>query len=283
MKKLKIMIGVDFEGVTDVVTFDEIYNDHPFFNRNSRQLTAEVNAAIEGALAAGATEIVVRDGHGGNQNCDPQLLHPAALYANGRKPGTPETMVIGIDRSYDALMFIGAHAMAGKKNGVLSHTMSRKVLDYKINGISMGECPYNALYAGLFGVPVILITGDDVTAEETAGFFGNIASVTTKQAIGRTAALNRHPAQVCREIREKAEQAVAFLRKDLSEAVLSGTLDNLRAGTKPYTAAKVLKMTPPYKMEAWLSNEKDGTEVDTYVTATSSDLLEVMQEFWNHI
>lgn len=263
MKELKIMIGVDFEGITDVVTFDEIYNDHPFFERNSIQLTAEVNAAIEGAIASGATEIVVRDGHGGNQNCNPALLHPMALYANGRKPGTPETMVIGIDQTYDALLFIGAHAMAGKKNGVLSHTMSRKVLDYKLNGVSMGECPYNALYAGQFGVPVIFIEGDDVTAEETHEFFGDIPTVITKKAIGRTAALNRNPKAVCAEIRKKVELAVARLQDGY-----------------PY---KVLKMESPYKMEVWLSAEKDGTEVDKYVTATSNNLLEVMQEFWNNI
>lgn len=282
-KGLKIMIGVDFEGITDVVIFEEIYNDHPFFERNSAQLTAEVNAAIEGAIAAGASEIVVRDGHGGNQNCNPVLLHPKALYVNGRKPGTPQTMVIGIDQSYDALLFIGAHAMAGKKNGVLSHTMSRKVLDYKLNGISMGECPYNALYAGQFGVPVIFIEGDDVTAQETKEFFGNIATVITKNAIGRTAACNRNPKTVCAEIREKVENAVTLLQEDLAKATALGNLEELRNGKLPYTAAKVMKMAPPYKMEAWLSADKDGTEVDKYITATSDHLLEVMQEFWNNI
>lgn len=282
-KGLKIMIGVDFEGITDVVIFDEIYNDHPFFTRNSTQLTAEVNAAIEGALAAGATEIIVRDGHGGNQNCNPHLLHRAALYANGRKPGTPETMVIGIDESYDALMFIGAHAMAGKKEGVLSHTMSRKVIDFKINGVSMGECPYNALYAGQFGVPVILIEGDDITARETHEFFGEIATVVTKQAIGRIAALNRHPQDVCLEIRAKAKQAVAVLKKDLDAARTAGKLQELKSGKLPYTAAKVLKMEPPYKMEVWLSADKDGTEVDKYDTAASDNLRDVMQAFWNNI
>ena len=198
------MIGVDFEGITDVVIFDEIYNDHPFFERNSKQLTAEVNAVIDGALEAGATEIVVRDGHGGDQNCIPAMLNPVALYANGRKPGTPETMVIGIDETYDALIFVGAHAMAGKKNGVLSHTMSRTVIDYKLNGVSMGECPYNAIYAAQFGVPVIMIVGDDVTEEETKQFFGNIGTVVTKKAIGRTAALNKHPQLVLAEIKDIA-------------------------------------------------------------------------------
>ena len=277
------MIGVDFEGITDVVIFDEIYNDHPFFERNSKQLTAEVNAVIDGALEAGATEIVVRDGHGGDQNCIPAMLNPVALYANGRKPGTPETMVIGIDETYDALIFVGAHAMAGKKNGVLSHTMSRTVIDYKLNGVSMGECPYNAIYAAQFGVPVIMIVGDDVTEEETKQFFGNIGTVVTKKAIGRTAALNKHPQLVLAEIKDIAMRVVADLKLDLEKAKKTNTLQDLKTGKKEYTSAKLLKIDPPYKMEVWLSQEKDSDVASKYVEFTSNSLIEVMQKFWDNI
>ena len=276
-------IGVDFEGITDVVIFDEIYNDHPFFERNSKQLTAEVNAVIDGALEAGATEIVVRDGHGGDQNCIPAMLNPVALYANGRKPGTPETMVIGIDETYDALIFVGAHAMAGKKNGVLSHTMSRTVIDYKLNGVSMGECPYNAIYAAQFGVPVIMIVGDDVTEEETKQFFGNIGTVVTKKAIGRTAALNKHPQLVLAEIKDIAMRVVADLKLDLEKAKKTNTLQDLKTGKKEYTSAKLLKIDPPYKMEVWLSQEKDSDVASKYVEFTSNSLIEVMQKFWDNI
>lgn len=282
-KGLKIMIGVDFEGATDVVTFDEIYNNHPFFWRNSDQLTNEVNAAIEGALQAGATEIVVRDGHGADQNLNPALLNKNCIYVNGRKPGCCETMVLGIDESYDALIFIGAHAMAGKENGVLSHTMSRKVVDYKLNGVSMGECPYNALYAGLFGVPVAFISGDDVTAEEAHQFFGNIETVITKKAIGRCAAANYNPKQVCKRIRDRVNLAIETLKEDLIAAEIDGTLEDLKAGKIPYTSAKVLKMDPPYKMEVWMAAENDSREVAEYYTATSDSLYEVMKEFWKHI
>lgn len=282
-KGLKIMIGVDFEGATDIVIFDEIYNDHPFFERNSAQLTEEVNAAVEGALMAGATEIIVRDGHGGDQNINPTLLHPKAIYVNGRKPGSCDTMVIGIDESYDALMFIGAHAMAGKERGVLSHTMSRNVIDYKINGVSMGECPYNAMYAAEFGVPVIFIAGDDVTQEESRQFFGNIETVVTKKAIGRTAAMNYNPKEVCKCIMERVNLAVETLKEDLIAAEIDGTLEGLKKGEHSYTSAKLFKVNPPYKMEVWLSKEKDGKEIDKYVTHTSNNLYEVMQEFWKNI
>lgn len=280
---LKIMIGVDFEGITDVVIFDEIYNNHPFFERNAKQLTAEVNAAIEGAFEAGATEIVVRDGHGGDQNCIPALLNKKVLYANGRKPGSPDTMVIGIDETYDALIFIGAHAMAGKKNGVLSHTMSRTVIDYKINGRSIGECPYNAMYAAQFGVPVIMIVGDDVTEHETKEFFGNIGTVITKKAIGRTAALNKHPQIVLEEIKEVAKRVVSELKQDLDEAKSNGNLSKLKKGEIPYRSAKLLKVDPPYKMEVWLSEEKDSDVAVKHVEHTSDSLIEVMQKFWDNI
>ena len=186
------------------------------------------------------------------------MLNPVALYANGRKPGTKETMVIGIDETYDALIFVGAHAMAGKKNGVLSHTMSRTVIDYKLNGVSMGECPYNAIYAAQFGVPVIMIVGDDVTEEETKQFFGNIGTVVTKKAIGRTAALNKHPQLVLAEIKDIAMRVVADLKLDLEKAKKTNTLQDLKTGKKEYTSAKLLKIDPPYKMEVWLSQEKDS-------------------------
>ena len=258
-KKLKVMIGVDFEGIAGVVTFPEIYSDHPYFMRNVKELTAEVNAAVEGALAAGATEIIVRDGHGADQNVDPFALHPEAKLINGRMPNTPQTMVMGIDSTYDALIFIGAHAMAGKQVGILSHTMSLKVEDYKLNGVSMGECPYNALYAGQFGVPVVFVSGDDVTCGEARQFFGDIETVETKVALGRTCAVNHSSGQVCREIKEGVEKALRGL---------------------PATG-KVFTMDKPYKMEVWVRDTPDSPR--KYITVTSDTLMTVMQAFWDAI
>ena len=151
---LKIMIQVDFEGVTSVVNFDEIYPGHPHFERNCTILTREVNAAIEGAFAAGATDITVRDGHAGNINVDPLLLDSRVKLTRGRVPGTPHTMVLGIDSTFDALLFIGAHSRAGTEKGVLSHTMSLNVLDFRLNGKPLFEAAFNSLYAAKFGVPV---------------------------------------------------------------------------------------------------------------------------------
>lgn len=254
---LKVMIQADFEGVTDVVTFDEIYPGHVHFLRNCEQLTNEVNAAVEGALAAGATEIIVRDGHSSNISIDPMRLNPKAKLIRGRKPNTPETMVIGIDSTYDALLFIGAHARAGITEGVLSHTMSLKVVDLSINGTSMSEPAFNSLYAGQFGVPVVFVAGDSETSREAKETFGeNVVTTITKEPIGRTCAVNYSPENVCRQIKKDVEKAL-------------GSIDK---GT-------VFKMDKPYRMELKVMK---GTTPDTLqvISYQSDTLMSVMKRFW---
>lgn len=258
---MKVMIGVDFEGISGVVVFDEIYAGHVHFDRNCKQLTAEVNAAIEGALAAGATEIVVRDGHGGNINCDMTLLHPIADLGRGRKPGCPETMVYGIDESYDALMFIGAHAKAGDPRGVLCHTMALNVIDLTINGVSLSEQAYNGLWAAQFGVPVVLVAGDDVTCAASKEEFGEQVEVAeTKIAICQTAAYNHSYKRTCDTIREAAYRAIKNLDK-----------------MKPYDKIK----GPRYDMVLKVKGKNEG-EVET-IEYSSTDLHDVLQKFWDRL
>lgn len=256
VKRLKIMIQTDFEGVTGVVNFNEIYPGHEHFDRNCKILTREVNAAIEGAVAAGATEIVVRDGHAGNINVDPVLLDKRARLIRGRLPGTAHTMVLGIDSTFDALLFIGAHARAGVQNGTLSHTMSLDVLDFRINDKPLFEAAYNSLYAGLFGVPVVFLAGDDAACREAIENFGVVDTVVTKYSFGRTCAMSKSPEVVYGEIRESVKHAL----NNLNNAV-------------------VFKMDPPYKMELWVKT--DSTE--KYVIRTSDTLEVVMKKFWEYL
>lgn len=254
---LKVMIQADFEGIAGVVTFDEIYPGHIHFLRNCELLTNEVNAAVEGALAAGATEIIVRDGHSANISIDPIRLNPKAKLIRGRKPNTPETMVIGIDSTYDALLFIGAHARAGIPEGVLSHTMSLKVVEFKINGIPISEAAFNSLYAGQFGVPVVFVAGDSETSREAKETFGeNIVTTITKEPIGRTCAINYSPQKVCRQIKKDVEKALR-------------NIDN----------GKVFKMDKPYKMDLKVMK---GTTPDTLqvINYQSDTLMSVMKRFW---
>ncbi len=255
---LKIMIQVDFEGVTSVVNFDEIYPGHIHFERNVEILTKEINAAIEGAIAAGATEIIVRDGHSGNINVDPLLLDKRAKLTRGRLPGTPHTMVLGIDSTFDALLFIGAHSRAGVEEGVLSHTMSLKVLDFRINDVPLFEAAYNALYAGQFGVPVVFLSGDDAACREAVENFGEIETVITKYAYGRTCAMNKSPEVVYNEIRTGVKRALL----------------NIGNG-------KVFTMDKPYRMEVKVKGEQPGTEI--VVKHTSDTLESVMRTFWKNL
>lgn len=256
VKGLKIMIQTDFEGVTGVVNFNEIYPGHEHFDRNCKILTREVNAAIEGAVAAGATEIVVRDGHAGNINVDPVLLDKRARLTRGRLPGTAHTMVLGIDSTFDALLFIGAHARAGVQNGTLSHTMSLDVLDFRINDKPLFEAAYNSLYAGLFGVPVVFLAGDDAACREAIENFGVVDTVVTKYSYGRTCAMSKSPEVVYEEIRESVKHAL----NNLNNAV-------------------VFKMDPPYKMELWVKTDAG----EKYVTRTSDTLEVVMKNFWEYL
>lgn len=255
-KGLKIMIQTDFEGVTGVVNFDEIYPGHDHFERNCKVLTREVNAAIEGAIAAGATEIVVRDGHAGNINVDPVLLDKRAKLTRGRLPGTPHTMVLGIDSTFDALLFIGAHARAGVLDGTLSHTMSLNVLDFRINDRPLFEAAYNSLYAGQFGVPVVFLAGDDAACREAIENFGVIDTVVTKYSYGRTCAMSKSPEVVYEQIRESVKHAL-------------NNLDN----------AIVFKMDPPYKMEVRVKTESG----EKTVIHTSDTLEVVMKTFWENL
>ncbi|MDO9681047.1 MAG: M55 family metallopeptidase [Bacteroidales bacterium] len=255
---LKVMIQTDFEGVTGVVNFDEIYPGHIHFDRNCDVLTREINAAVEGAFAAGASEVIVRDGHAGNINVNPVLLDKRAKLTRGRLPGTPHTMVLGIDSTFDALLFIGAHARAGVENGTLSHTMSLKVLDFSINDKPLFEAAYNALYAGQFGVPAVFLAGDDAACREAIENFGDIETVTTKYSFGRTCATSKSPEIVYAEIRTGVERSLKNLNK-----------------------AKVFTMEKPYRMEVKVKGEVPGS-IETH-SYTSDTLEVVMKKFWEKI
>jgi D-amino peptidase len=255
---LKIMIQVDFEGVTNVVNWDEIYPGHPHFDRNCDILTGEINAAVEGAIAAGATEIIVRDGHSGNINVNPLLLDSRAKLTKGRVPGTPHTMVLGIDSTYDALLFIGAHARAGEQMGTLSHTMSLKVIDFRINDKPLFEPAFNSLYAAQFGVPVVFLSGDNMACKEAFDNFGPIETVETKFAHGRNCATSKSPQVVYREIRAGVERALMNLDKGC-----------------------VFTMESPYRMKLEVSQEESDEPIR--VDYESEVLYDVMKKFWEYL
>lgn len=257
-RDLKVMIQVDFEGVTGVVNFDEIYPGHIHFERNCSILTREINAAVEGAFEAGASQVIVRDGHSGNINVDVSLLDPRAQLTRGRVPGTPHTMVLGIDSSFDALVFIGAHSGAGMNHSVLAHTMSLKILDLQINGEHIFEPAFNALYAGKFGVPPVFISGDNYTCKEAVRVFGVIDTVVTKYSYGYNCARSKSPEVVYVQIKKGVKSALLNLDK-----------------------FNIFKLESPYIMSVRV---KDDNELGYKDFAYTSDSLDVvMKKFWEKL
>ncbi len=261
-KKMKVFISVDMEGVAGVVSGQECSSSGSDYNQVRELMTLEASAAVAGALSAGAVEIVVRDGHGAKTNIIPALLHKKAKLLRGVTE-KPENMMLGIDESFDAVLFIGYHAKAGTEAGILAHTSSGNVTDLSINGVSLPEVGYNALIAGLYDVPVVFLAGDNWICEQAKELFGDVATVETKVGMG-TAGLGLHPEVVRRLIRDAVYRAL----RDPS-------------GYKPY------KLTPPYTMKLKVKKERElfpGAEKtgEGEFSFTSSDLLEVMDAF-NHM
>jgi D-amino peptidase len=170
-------------------------------------MTAEANAAIDGARDAGATHIVVNDSHGSHRNLLIEELHaPADLISNSIKP---MGMMAGLDDSYDAAIFIGYHAKASSAEGVLAHTGNGSTIaDVRVNGRSVGEGGINIHAAGALGVPVVLISGDQAAIAEVRELVPNIEGVQVKEAIGTAAARSLRPEEAARLIREGTARAI---------------------------------------------------------------------------
>jgi D-amino peptidase len=201
-KELKIYISTDQEGATGVVHSDQDTA------QTRKWMVEDINAAIQGALDAGATEIVVRDGHGSKRNINLSDLHPAASLISGAS--TPLGMMEGIDASFDAVLFVGYHARSGTQNAVMDHTnSSSRLLTVKVNGTEMPEFGLNSLVAGVFGVPVVLVTGDKAACDQTRELLGpDPVTVSVKEGIGRYAAKLLSCEKARKLIREGAKAGI---------------------------------------------------------------------------
>lgn len=207
---MKIFISVDIEGVAGVAHRDDTKLEGVEYETARRWMTAEANAAIEGALAAGATEIVVADSHGHMRNLLPDLLHPDALLIRG----TPRalSMMDGLDDSFAAAFLIGYHAMAGNALGILAHTyLGISIYSVRLNGIEVGESGINAAIAGHFGVPIALVSGDDQLAAEIEALLPWTERVITKWALSTVSTKTLSPQQAQQRIRTGAQRALARL------------------------------------------------------------------------
>jgi len=210
-KRMKIYISADMEGVVGVVTGDQLTPQGFEYERFRGFMTQEVNAAIEGARAAGATEIVVSDSHGNGENLLIEKLPRDVLLV--RSWPRPLMMMQGIDASFAGAIFIGYHSSTTSMEGVRAHTISSaRLADVKLNGLSMSEAGINAAIAGQFNVPIIMVSGDNVVVKETTALLGDLEGAVVKWATGFHSATTMTPEASYQLIREKVQKAVSRIK-----------------------------------------------------------------------
>jgi len=204
---MKVFISADIEGVNGVMARTHWHPEGAGYKRACEWMAREVNAAVEGALEAGATYVAVRDAHNTATNIDLDFLHPAAELLSGWGP--LGSMVEGVDETFDAVFLVGYHAQVGTLGATLAHTWSSNVLELTVNGTTYGEAGWAALFAGHFNVPVALVTGDDKLAAQVRGELpGGVRTVVTKYGSTYNAARMRPMQAVRDEIRREAAAAL---------------------------------------------------------------------------
>ena len=204
---MKVFVSVDMEGVAGISDWEQCIPGGDDYDLGRELVLGEVNAAIDGALEAGATEILVNDSHSLMRNLPPGELDGHASYLSGRFK--PLYMMEGLDASYDVVVFLGYHA-AMPTPGILSHTYNpRAIANVTLGGIVTGEAGINALVAQHHGVPVAVITGDQYVGPEAAPFCPGIDVVEVKRSVSRFAAEHLHPDIARQRIREAVYQALS--------------------------------------------------------------------------
>lgn len=212
--QLKIYVNTDLEGISGVFKFDQTREkDTPLNIQACEYFMGDLAAVVRGLRDGGATEVIVLDGHG-SQAVIPYMMEPGAKYITGRpRPGAGNLSLL--DSTFAGMVMVGFHAMMGTPDGVLNHTQSSKTENrYWYNGVESGELAQNALIAGYYGVPVIMVTGDEATTREAKKFFGNsIITVPVKKGLSREAAI-LYPFEETRlALYEGARMAVGVISK----------------------------------------------------------------------
>lgn len=211
---MKIYIHTDLEGVSGVDCMEMIQTTDARIGYSRERLMADLNAAVDGAFAGGATAVTVLDSHGGGGekgNFILPLLDKRADLDSNRIPGAKWWG--NLNDSYDGTFFIGAHAMAGTINGFLDHTISFSIFNYWINGRKTGELGLWAIHAAHFSVPLLMVAGDDAACTEARQFFDPVECASVKRGTGRNKAVLVDLDQATERIREAARKAMALVGK----------------------------------------------------------------------
>lgn len=207
----KVFISADMEGISGISASDQLSAAGAEYGRSRRMMADDVNAAIRGARAGGAAAILVNDSHGSMRNLRLEDLEAGvSLISHSFKRSG---MMEGLDDSFDAAIFVGYHAKAGHPGGLFAHTGSGVVRDVRVNGASMGEGGLNTTVAAWYGVPVVLVTGDDVAVKEVAEIATSAKTVAVKRAINPRAVELRAFKDVHADIERAAREGVAGAKK----------------------------------------------------------------------
>jgi len=240
-QSLKIYISADMEGVAGAVTAEQLGPSGFEYERFRKFMTAEVNAAIDAARETGAGEILVSDSHGNGQNLLLELLPDDVMVV--RSWPRPLAMMTGIDSTFDGVIFIGYHASTTNTEGVRAHTMSSaRLTAVKLNGVAVPEAGINAAIAGHFGVPVIMVSGDDAAVEETRDVVGDVEGAIVKWNYGFHSARTLTPAAATAEIASRVRDAIS--RIEDFEPVVIDTPVTLEVSFKNYMPVEVLGYLP---------------------------------------
>lgn len=216
---MKVLISADMEGVCGVTSWTQVIppeyggdaTSTVEYERARARLTREVNAAVEGALSAGAEEVIVNEAHDGMRNLIPEELHPSVRFITGSDKELG--MMQGVqEQGVKTVFYVGYHAKAGTPKAPLAHTWTGYVNDVRFDGHSTGEYGINAAIAGHFGVPVTLVTGDDRAVAQVQALLGEqVVGVVVKEGYSTFSAIHLHPKRAQELIREGAERALRRL------------------------------------------------------------------------
>lgn len=233
---MKVYISADIEGVAGVTNWDETEIYHSAHSQAAIQMTKEVLAACRGAIAAGATEIVVKDGHDSARNIIYDEMPEEVTLIRGWT-NSPESMVAGIDESFDAVIYIGYHSGAGFNGNPLSHTMNLDNNYVKINRKAIGEFEMNTYMAAHVGVPAVFISGDAQLCEKAKELVPAIETVAVKSGTGN-ATFNMNSTKACRLIEEGVRKGLEKLEECKIQEPQSYELEvNFKEAVKAYRAS----------------------------------------------
>jgi D-amino peptidase len=269
----KVYILSDMEGVSGIYSIEEqaIPYQSPRFAESVRLLTGEINAAVEGLLEAGVTEIQVFDAHSDSNSLSVETLHPKSKLVTKVYFGTFE-----LDRSFDAMIIIGQHAMAGAHNGVLDHSYnsgtrsgSNGVQNLWLNNKLVGEIGMSAAWAGAYGIPVIMLSGDRAACDEILAIAPNIEVASVKEGLGRNTAIHLSHEAARALIKEKVKRALGRLA-EFKPYVIGGPVE-IKTELFNHSALPQAKPTLPFSYKL---------DERTYVIK-GENFLDAWKKWWN--